>query len=379
MTKGSSRRPREGFTTEGNPMPAKRVRLAAGTGPSPRTGPGRAEERQLLEAVRRGDSRALDRLAEIVSGPVFRFGRAFCGNRDDAEDVLQETLLALVRGAGRIRGDSSLSTWAYVVARNACSRLRRRKRHEVEASDVPGSGERHLASHPDERADPSRRAERGELAEALGPAIRALPPALREALILRDVEGLSARQAARALGVSEQALKSRLHRARAALRATLAPWSEERTTAPGSAPRTARGRAAGSRAGCPDTARVFSRYLEGELSRTVCAELEEHVAQCVPCRGECDLLKASLAHCRRSGRERPPLRVRRAVREALKQVLRSQRRREAWNAGDGPRRRQNEGERTFQEEEWGPTETARGKALSANAGRPAAGVRRSRR
>lgn len=308
-------------------MSPKRLGLQSMAGPTLRKAPGRAEERRLLAAVRRGDSRALDRLAEIVSGPVFRFGRAFCGNRTDAEDVLQETILALVRGAGGIRGDSSLSTWAYVVARNACSRMRRRTRHEVDASAVPTeNGERDLASLADERADPSRRAERAELAEALGPAIRALPPALREALILRDVEGLPARQAARALGVSEQALKSRLHRARAALRRTLTPWLEQDRD-PDSAERKGRSRARptvpGGQEACPDTAKMFSRFLEAELSRTVCAELEQHVTHCQPCRRECELLKASLALCRRSGRDRPPLRVRRAVREALKQVVQS--------------------------------------------------------
>jgi RNA polymerase sigma-70 factor (ECF subfamily) len=312
--------------TEHKPMSPKRVRLLAGAAPRLQETAGRAEERRLLAAVRRGDSRALDRLAEIVSGPVFRFGRAFCGNRTDAEDVLQETLLALVRGAGGIRGDASLSSWAYVVARNACSRMRRRTRHEVQASAIVSEdGQGDLARTADERSDPSRRAEHAELAEVLGPAIRALPPALREALILRDVEGLPARRAARALGVREATFKSRLHRARAALRSQLSPWVEKPTGVGPAERRIARARSAvpGRREACPDTATMFSRYLEGELSRTVCAELEEHVAHCRPCRGECDLLKASLALCRKSGRERPPLRVRRAVREALKQVTKA--------------------------------------------------------
>ena len=87
---------------------------------------GAAEERRLLAAARSGDSRALNELAGALAGPAYRFGRAFCRNPHDAEDVMQDVLSSLVRGLEAFRGGSSLTTWAYVVARNACSHMRRR-------------------------------------------------------------------------------------------------------------------------------------------------------------------------------------------------------------------------------------------------------------
>src|SRR5512140_652086 len=77
-----------------------------------------AEERRLLAAARGGDARALTALVEALAGPAYRFGRAFCRNPHDAEDVMQDVLASLVRAFDTFRGTSSLTTWAYVVARN---------------------------------------------------------------------------------------------------------------------------------------------------------------------------------------------------------------------------------------------------------------------
>ena len=126
---GESRAGGKGFAG-GRPGPAsvrklkKNAESAAGRAAAFRLT--RAEERRLLAAARAGDRRALSRLLELLSGPIYRFGRGFCGDPHDAEDVAQVTLAALARTLHDFRGDSSLTTWAYTVARNACTRHRRR-------------------------------------------------------------------------------------------------------------------------------------------------------------------------------------------------------------------------------------------------------------
>ncbi len=269
----------------------------------------RAEERRLLAAARAGDRRALDRLLRLLSGPIYRFGRGFCGDPDDAADVAQLTLAALARTLRDFRGDSSLTTWAYTVARNACTRHRRRGAGEPARHEPiePGTADRPGALQvADPGEGPERALERAELRQALERAIASLPPSQREVLVLRDVEGLPAKDVGRSLRLRERAVKSRLHRARVALRELLAPHA-----VPG---RPAR------RPGCPDTARLVSRYLEGELDADACAKLEAHVRACPDCSAACDTLRAALSTCRAWRGEQLPEQIRASLRQAIQRI-----------------------------------------------------------
>ena len=104
------------------------------------TKPGAAErtrEARLISAARRGDQDALRQIVELAAGPANRFSRNFCRDPHDAEDLAQEVLATLLRTLKSFRGDASLSTWAYVVARRACGRLRKRgARMETVAPDA---------------------------------------------------------------------------------------------------------------------------------------------------------------------------------------------------------------------------------------------------
>jgi RNA polymerase sigma-70 factor (ECF subfamily) len=110
----------------------------------------------------------------------------------------------------------------------------------------------------------------------------------REVLLLRDVEGLTALEVAEVLGVTPQAVKSRLHRARLAVRERVAPLLgiEPAPPAPGS---------------CPDILMMLSQHLEDEISAERCADMERHLEGCGWCRGACESLKRPLALCRTSG------------------------------------------------------------------------------
>ena len=264
----------------------------------------RSKEAKLIGAARRGDAAALTQLVELVSGPASRFSRGFCRDPHDAEDLVQEVLTTLLRSLRTFRGEASLSTWIYIVARRACGRLRQRgARMSTVAPDSTV-----LASTPDPSAGPQRRLERRQLGEALERAVSELPMPQREVLVLRDVEGLSAAEVSAVLGVGERAVKSRLHRARLALRARLAPFvgaAEPAVPAPG----------------CPDTARMLSRHVEGELSPGVCARMEAHVASCTTCGEACRSLREILGACRAHGDRAVPKDVQRAVRKAVRDVL----------------------------------------------------------
>jgi RNA polymerase sigma-70 factor (ECF subfamily) len=204
------------------------------------------------------------------------------------------------------RGASSVSTWLYTIARSFCIKKRRRSVFaptelslETEASlaarDLPDPGRR-----PDEALEASR------LEAALERAIHALDRPYREVLLLRDAEGLSAAEVAGVTGLSVPAVKTRLHRARARLRETLAPFMTPRGAAlapPGRA--------------CPDIVRLFSRHLEGDVSSRTCARMEEHLAACPRCRASCDGLKQLLRMCRTAPEPDVPAELQDKVRRAV--------------------------------------------------------------
>ena len=138
----------------------------------------------------------------------------------EAGEVAQETFLRAWRGLDRFEGRSSFFTWLYRIGFNeAHRRLARRP-----AGGTVVSSELHPVDQiEDARPGPAARAESDELRETLRRALRELPSELRAPVVLRDVEGLSTRQAAGILDLGEPAFKSRLHRGRMALRALLAP------------------------------------------------------------------------------------------------------------------------------------------------------------
>jgi RNA polymerase sigma-70 factor (ECF subfamily) len=259
-----------------------------------------ASDASLLTAYRTGDDAALEKLLERYAPAVQRFGLKMCRDPEDAKDVLQDTLFAAARGMRDFRGASSLSTWLYTIARSFCIKRRRAEPDSVDL-DAPGAP----VELRDAEAPPDDAAHAREIGAALEDAIRRLTPEYREVLLLRDVEGLTAAEVAEVLGVGVDAVKSRLHRARVAVRARLAPMLIEREDAPTPT--------------CPDVVPMLSRYLEGEIGAAECAEMDAHVSACPRCRAECDSLRRVLALCRTSAKEGAvPEHIQRIVREAIR-------------------------------------------------------------
>jgi RNA polymerase sigma-70 factor (ECF subfamily) len=167
----------------------------------------------LLVAARAGDVAALNELLVKHRQGVYRYGLEVCRTTEDAEDAVQETLWAATRAIKTFRGAAtSITSWLFAIVRRECLRLIEGHRR----APVPLNGmddDFHSEAVSPESAVEARRAN-----EALAAALGGLDVSYREVLLLRDVQQLSAPEAAGKLGISVDALKSRLHRARVALR-----------------------------------------------------------------------------------------------------------------------------------------------------------------
>jgi|RhiMetdeSRZDD1v2_1073273.scaffolds.fasta_scaffold73510_3 RNA polymerase sigma-70 factor, ECF subfamily len=181
----------------------------------------------LVEALRRRESRAAERLVTTYQDRAYRLAVRIAGNAQDAEEIVQDAFLAVIRKIDTFRGESALGSWIYrIVANGAYHKLRRRpgQRMEIALDEVlPVFDEegRHAGPVADWSAcvdDPSRRA---ELRLAVTSAIDELPPHYRAALILRDVEGWSCAEIAGTLRINVGNVKARVHRARLFVRQRL--------------------------------------------------------------------------------------------------------------------------------------------------------------
>jgi RNA polymerase sigma-70 factor (ECF subfamily) len=184
----------------------------------------------LVERLRNGDGAALETLMDRYASRVYRVARGITRTDGDAEEVVQDVFLTLARKIDSFEGRAALGTWIYRVATNAALLRRRGKRAQLEVSL-----EEHLPTFKDDGhregdrsyllADWSRTPEAellgGETRAVLSRAIDQLPEAYRTVLVLRDVEELSNEEVAQILGESVSSVKSRLHRARMALREQL--------------------------------------------------------------------------------------------------------------------------------------------------------------
>lgn len=181
----------------------------------------RVEEDALVRSGLGGDREALDTLFARYTRPLYQTALRLLGNPEDAEDALQDGMLSAVRNLERFEGRSKFSTWlTRIVINAALMRLRSQRARPAVSLDQEDPEQRELTLAgrlPDPAPGPEETCAREEQFEILQHSLKALPPPLRSAVWLRDVEGLSTAEAARALGLSEGTLKSQLHRARGKL------------------------------------------------------------------------------------------------------------------------------------------------------------------
>jgi RNA polymerase sigma-70 factor (ECF subfamily) len=182
------------------------------------------DESVLVAQAREGDMQAFTALVRRYEGKIFRLAMHVTQNREDAEDVLQETFMKAYEHLDQFKGDSKFYTWIVRIAVNqALMKLRRRRTDKtVSMDETIDTGEDTVVREiADWGEDPEQRFSRDELGEILDGAIESLDPIYRSVFVLRDVEDLSTEDTAEALGLSVPAVKSRLLRARLQLREKL--------------------------------------------------------------------------------------------------------------------------------------------------------------
>ncbi len=188
--------------------------------------PGWSDER-LLDAAQRNEPGAFDAFVERYGRRLLAFGVRMCGHREDAEDVFQETLLKAYQGLANLRDPGAVRTWLFRVAANQCLMKRRAENKgagrplSLDSLKPPGWEDGRLPEIADWSDLPEEGAARAELRQGLEQALFELPADHKVVVILRDVEGLTTEETARALGVRVPTVKMRLHRARLALRERL--------------------------------------------------------------------------------------------------------------------------------------------------------------
>lgn len=182
---------------------------------------------EVLARARAGDEAAFEALVSQHESAVYQLAWRMLRDREEALDAVQETFLRVFRALGSFRGEATLRTWVYGIALNVCrnrlqsAEVRARARRESLVTSDPDGGEERERPIPDPLPGPEAAAYGGELRRALELALGRLSPEHREIIVLREVQGLEYAEVAAVLGCAQGTVKSRLARARAALRHAL--------------------------------------------------------------------------------------------------------------------------------------------------------------
>lgn len=182
------------------------------------------DERKLIERASGGDPAAFNQLMEAHERRMYAVALRMCGNREDAQDCLQEAMLRVYRAISSFKGQSTFSTWVYRITMNTClDELRRKKNKQSTSLDsLLDTG----WSPQDDSSAPEKHAIAREARECLNAAIRELPADMRSAVVLRDIHGLSYDEIAQTLDINVGTIKSRISRGREKLREKLQGISE---------------------------------------------------------------------------------------------------------------------------------------------------------
>lgn len=186
-----------------------------------------AREAECIRRILAGEKHLFHELIRPCERAIYLMLLGILGSEADAEDAVQETAIKVYLNLKNFRGEAQFRTWVLSIARNeGLGRLRRMGAHREESLDAEAEeqgGDFTPAILTSWREVPAEALERKELAAILREAIGGLPEIYRNVVILRDIEEMEGREAAAALGISEGAMKVRLHRARALLQKALAP------------------------------------------------------------------------------------------------------------------------------------------------------------
>lgn len=270
----------------------------------------RSEIEQAVALLQRGDDQGLEQALALLQNTVFSFSMRVCGQRQDAEDTMQEVLVKSIGYLPKFDSPKAMLVWLYKVAKNRCLMNRRRSKfapkEELSLDQLMPDRKELEQLSADDNINPEMFAIRSEEVGRLRDAIQRLPPQYRIVLVLRDMEGLTDDEVAEITGLRPGTVRVRLHRARLFVRKELMKaWKPRRAkvsratrsqTVPTSQPGPAR---------CKAMFAELSDYLDEQLDDSLCEELEKHLDGCAPCKVFLASLEATIAECRKSPSESP--------------------------------------------------------------------------
>ena len=262
----------------------------------------RSDVEQAIALMKdRGDDN-LEKALSLLQQAVFAFGMRLCGQREDAEDTTQEVLVKAIPYLPKFENPRALAKWLYTVAKNRCLMSRRKSkfapRQELSLDELMPDREELEQLESSMIPNPENSTIRGEQAQRLREAMRALPPHYRIVLVLRDMEGFTDEEAGEITGLRPGTIRIRLHRARLFVRRELQKKEHSGSSQLSSDTPARKGNCRKMFAGLSD-------YLDGELDDFSCEEIEAHIEGCKPCKKFLDSLKASIHTCRQSPQDCP--------------------------------------------------------------------------
>lgn len=219
-------------------------------------------QRELVASLRLGHEADWERLVRESTGRLLAVAKRILRNEPDAEEAVQEAFLAAYRSLGQFDGRAALSTWLHRITVNAALAILGRRKRDLAMDEGP-AGRSVLGARREAVYEPAAQA---ELARAVWGVIAELPEEQRVVLVLRDVEELSSQEVATALGITDAAVRQRLHRARQAIAERLRPELRE-----------------GPRVTCGGRLELLFDAIDGSLLEGVREPVLAHLASCVTC------------------------------------------------------------------------------------------------
>lgn len=267
---------------------------------------------QVVALVRQGDRKSLDEALALLQDTVFSFSMKVCGQRQDAEDTMQEVLLKSVSILPKFDSPKALTVWLYKVAKTRCLMSRRKSKFAPKEALsleqlMPDRREMEILAGSSQPT-PETLLGRRENAKRLRDAIRQLPPEFRLILVLHDMEELSDDDISEITGLRPGTIRVRLHRARLFVRKELTKQEHQHN------PKKRMKNIAETQIhprdrNCKQMFAELSDYLDEELDDSLCSEMEKHMQGCEPCKAFLESLEQTIRTCQSASNERPDTRM----------------------------------------------------------------------
>jgi RNA polymerase sigma-70 factor (ECF subfamily) len=256
----------------------------------------RSDIEEAVALIKRGDESALEKALGLLQQAVFSFGMRVCGQREDAEDTMQEVLVKVIPYLPKFDNSKALAKWLYTVAKNRCLMSRRKSKfapkQELSLEELmPDRQELEMLDHPSGATTPESATIRHEQDRHLREAIRTLPPHYRIVLVLRDMEGFTDEEVGEITGLRPGTVRIRRRELGKAHKASSAAGRGGSVVS-----RTAR---------CRKMFAGLSDYLDGELDDFSCEEIEQHLNGCEPCKKFLRSLESAIRSCQSSAVDCP--------------------------------------------------------------------------